>query len=140
MNVKFKLLNKELPEPSRGTPHSAGIDLRLSTIKRYENGVYTLGTGVAVQIPYGHFGMLAVRSSTGAKGLQLTNSVGIIDADYRGEILLKCTFQHRGVDFPATGTRIAQLIIVPYVIGDIKVVEDLNNTHRGEDGYGSTDG
>ena len=138
MKIKFRLLNKDIISPSRGTEHSAGIDLRLSSIKEYKEGVYTLGLGVAVEIPVGYVGLLAVRSSTGAKGLQLTNSVGIIDADYRGELMVKCTFIHRGVDFPAVGDRIAQLIVTPYLSGGIEIVEELNKTVRGEGGYGST--
>lgn len=128
-----------IPAPSRGTPHSAGIDLRLCSIKDYTEGVYTLGTGFAVKMPIGHFGMLAVRSSTGSKGLQLTNSVGIIDQDYRGEIMLKCTFIRRGHDFPEIGDRIAQLIVMPYLIGDIEEVNELDKTKRGDGSYGSTD-
>lgn len=138
MKIKFKKLDESLPNVVRGTKHSAGIDLRLSSIKEYKGGVYTLGLGVSVEIPYKHFGLLAVRSSIGAKGLHLTNSVGIIDADYRGELMMKCTFTHRGHDFPKKGERIAQLIITPYVIGEIEVVEELNNTIRGDGGYGST--
>lgn len=136
--MKIKLLDKTLPPPNRGTTHSAGLDLRLSSIKEYKDGVYTLGTGVAVEIPESYFGLLAVRSSTGANGLQLTNSVGVIDSDYRGEVMLKCTFTRRGVDFPAIGDRIAQLLVLPCLFDEVEIVEELDKTLRGEGGYGST--
>jgi dUTP pyrophosphatase len=124
--------------PIAGTAHSAGLDLRLAEIKGSEHGVYTLALGVAVEIPENHFGLLAVRSSVGAKGLQMTNSVGIIDSDYRGELMMKCTFTHRGFDFPELGDRVAQLVVLPYVKFEIEIVEELNKTVRGEGGYGST--
>jgi dUTP pyrophosphatase len=136
--MKFKLLRDKASMPCIGTEHSAGIDLRLSSIIKSDHGVFTLGLGVAVEIPENHFGMLAVRSSIGAKGLTMTNSVGIIDSDYRGELMMKCTFKHRGYDFPAMGERIAQLIVIPYLKSEIEIVEELNDTVRGVGGYGST--
>lgn len=136
--MKFKLLRDNASMPCIGTEHSAGIDLRLSSIIKSDHGVLTLGLGVAVEIPENHFGMLAVRSSIGAKGLTMTNSVGIIDSDYRGELMMKCTFQHRGYDFPEMGERIAQLIVMPYLKTEIEIVEELTETVRGDGGYGST--
>jgi len=136
--IKFKIIDVDIKPPVRATKGSAGIDLRLSSIKMYEKGVYTLGLGVAVEIPDQHFGLLAVRSSTGSKGLQLTNSVGIIDSDYRGELMMKCTFTHRGVDFPEVGDRIAQLIISPCLVDDVMLSYDLGATERGDGSYGST--
>ena len=136
--MKFKLLRDNVSMPCIGTEHSAGIDLRLSSIIKSDHGVMTLGLGVAVEIPENHFGMLAVRSSIGAKGLTMTNSVGIIDSDYRGELMMKCTFQHRGYNFPEMGERIAQLIVMPYLKTEIEIVEELTDTVRGDGGYGST--
>jgi dUTP pyrophosphatase len=138
MRIKFKQLNDNIKAPVRGTPHSAGIDLRLSSIKECVAGVYTLGLGVAVEIPSQHYGLLAVRSSIGERGLKLTNNVGIIDSDYRGELLMKCTFEHRGVDFPEIGERIAQIIVQPYLSANIEIVNELNDSVRGSGGYGST--
>lgn len=136
--MKFKLLNNNTGLPCIGTEHSAGIDLRLASIIKSENGVYTLGLGVAVEIPENHFGMLAVRSSVGAKGLKMTNGVGIIDSDYRGQLMMKCTFKHKGFDFPEIGERIAQIIIIPYLSTNIEIVEELTDTVRGVGAYGST--
>jgi dUTP pyrophosphatase len=136
--MKFKLLRDNVGTPCVGTEHSAGIDLRLSKIITSDHGVFTLGLGVAVEIPEDHLGMLCVRSSTGSKGLCMSNSVGIIDSDYRGELMMKCTFTHRGHDFPEVGERIAQLIIVPYLRTEIEIVDELTDTVRGVGGYGST--
>ena len=136
--MKFKLLRDNVSTPCVGTERSAGIDLRLSKIITSDHGVFTLGLGVAVEIPEDHFGMLCVRSSTGSKGLAMTNSVGIIDSDYRGELMMKCTFTHRGHDFPETGERIAQLIVMPYLKTTVEIVDELTDTVRGEGGFGST--
>ena len=135
--MKFKLLREGLP-PCIGTEHSAGIDLRLASVVYNDKGIFWLGLGVAVEIPENHFGMLAVRSSIGAKGLTMTNGVGIIDSDYRGELMIKCTFQYRGHDFPEIGERVAQLIIMPYLKTEIEIVTELTDTVRGAGGYGST--
>ena len=141
MQIKFKKTDDalDLPTPSRGTEHSAGIDLRLASIKKYDHGMYTLGLGVCIEMPENTYGLLAVRSSIGAKGLSLVNGVGIIDSDYRGELIIKCRFIHRGFDFPTTGTRIAQIVVMPYTNDVIVMTDVLSDTTRGSDGYGSTD-
>jgi dUTP pyrophosphatase len=142
--MKFKLLKHNVGLPCIGTEHSAGIDLRLAHVKLSDHGVYTLGLGVAVEMPrcllpgYIHAGLLLVRSSWGEKGLSFTNDVGLIDFDYRGELKAKCTFEYRGYDFPEIGERIAQLTIMPMLRPEIEIVEELTNTVRGEGGYGST--
>jgi len=134
--MKFKLL-KDNAHPCIGTEHSAGIDLRLASILLSDYGMFTLGLGVAVEIPENHFGMLAVRSSWGAKGLSMTNSVGIIDSDYRNEVMMKCTFTYRGFDFPEIGERIAQLVVIPYLRTEIEIVDELTKGER-NGGFGST--
>jgi dUTP pyrophosphatase len=136
--MKFKLIGGGACTPCIGTEHSAGIDLRLSSIIKSDHGVLTLGLGVAVEIPENHFGILAVRSSIGAKGLTMTNSVGIIDSDYRGELMMKCVFTYKGHDFPGIGERIAQLIVIPYLKTEVEIVDELTDTVRGSGGFGST--
>jgi len=116
------------PEPKRGTPNSAGLDL---TVASYEGD--TVHTGLRVQLPEGTFGMVVPRSSLGSEGLYLKNTVGIIDSDYRGEILLKIAGY-----VPTVGERIAQLIVVPYMHVDPIEVTALDDTVRGEGGFGST--
>lgn len=139
MKIKFKQLDyaKDLPTPSRGTKHSSSIDLRLASVQYCDHGVFKIGYGVAIEIPYGFAGDLKVRSSWGRKGLELTNAVGEIDCDYRGELMSYATFKHRGFDFPEIGTRIAQIKISEYLVGEIVVVDELSGTDR-LGGFGST--
>ncbi len=122
--------------PKRKTAAAAGLDLVLAhNIVIREGEVQMVGTGVRAEIPEGHFGIVAMRSSV--HDLTLTNGIGIIDSDYRGEIMLKL----RGVN-PITrrlaGERIAQLIILPYMGIEPELAEELTETERGDGGFGST--
>ena len=100
-----------------------------------------IGTGVAMEIPTGYVGLVFARSGLACKkGLAPANKVGVIDSDYRGEIKV-ALHNHNGsgdalcVD---NGERIAQISIVPYLKADFEVVENLEDTERGEGGFGST--
>lgn len=125
--------------PTRGTPSSAGLDLYVTrdlvVPKNCDIGIHT---GVCVEIPENHFGILCPRSSAGKKGLSLVNTIGIIDSDYRGEIIL--LMRNNGVSAVPLrrGERVAQLLIVPYISPEIEVVEELSETVRGTGGFGST--
>ena len=135
MKVKVNGGNAELL-PKRKTAAAAGMDLVLAhNIVIREGEVQMVGTGVRAEIPEGYFGIVAMRSSV--HDLTLTNGIGIIDSDYRGEIMLKL----RGVN-PITrrlaGERIAQLIILPYMGIEPELADDLTETERGEGGFGST--
>ena len=139
--MKVQIINDKL-DPSMFQPStdgSAGIDLR-STENLFlkPDAVYTVHTGIKVAIPKGYVGMLYPRSSSGVKGLALANTVGIIDSDYRGEILLK--FRCIGRHFEILELdRIAQLVVVPhYDYSDLDFVSELDTTDRGEGGFGST--
>ncbi len=134
--------------PTRAHPTDAGLDLKAKDchfIGLHERVL--IKTGVYVRIPKGYVGMLVPRSSLSKKNLILSNSVGIIDSDYRGELLVSLTFigsRDRdcfGVDIEE-GERIAQLLIVPIVLPEVNVVlEDIgewNSTTRGTGGFGST--
>lgn len=133
--VRFKLLTAGTP-PSRGTSQSAGYDL-CARGTYFMRDFYTIvPLGVAIEIPEGHVGLLTLRSSARTKlGLE-TGGLGIIDADYRGELMMHIEGEPgtRIVD----GQRIAQLVIVPCVIAPIMLVEELSDTGRGEGGFGST--
>lgn len=128
--------------PSYGTEHSAGLDFYSNneqpiTIKVGEKK--KIGTGLKVQIPDGYFGAIYPRSSAGAKlGLRLANTVGIIDADYRGEITLVLINEGDKDVIINRGDRIVQMIIQPYYKLDVEHVIELDSTERGEGGYGST--
>jgi dUTP pyrophosphatase len=114
MKIKFKKLTPNAIEPSYANEHAAGLDLSTSvqaTVKAFEATL--LPTGVAVEIPQGYVGILALRSSTPVKkGLFIPNGVGIIDSDYRGELFVQVAALKEEVTIPAFD-RIAQLVIMP---------------------------
>lgn len=124
---------------SGSTLFSAGLDLRVCSAEvLYPNRTELISTGLKVSIPEGYFGMVALRSSLGLKGLRLANGVGIIDSDYRGEILLAL---NNSLDVPwplGVGDRIAQLVVIPHLPTQYEEVETLDKTVRGAGGFGST--
>lgn len=125
--------------PTRGTPGSAGADLRARHFHTFPPGTrHKVKTGVKAAIPYGQVGFVIARSSLlDTHGLKLANGVGAVDSDFRGEILLhleNVTDQEVRV---ASGDRLAQLIIVPCYM-DAFVEADLDETDRGDGGFGST--
>jgi len=141
--LKMKKMNEKTIIPSYQTDQSAGMDLTVIDYKRKENDIVSFSTGLSVQIPENCFGMLCIRSGLGIKGNWiLANSQGIIDSDYTGEV--KIFLKYLGENdiqeeiVSLMETRVAQLIIVPYVKVEMKVVEKLNETERGEGGFGST--
>lgn len=133
MRVKCK---DENCKPVAKTIGAAGLDLKLShqlVIRRDE--VAMVGTGVHVEIPEGHVGLLFMRSSV--HDVTLCNGVGVIDSDYRGEIKLKLRGTERIARY-AAGDRIAQLVVLPFTAMSPVVVDELSDTERGEGGFGST--
>lgn len=123
------------------TSYSAGLDLMAAEAVTIEPGrAYLIKTGVQVVIPDKHVGILAARSSTFHKfGLLLTNGMGIIDSDYRGELLASFFNQHSSAVHIPRGTRLAQLLILPYVHAITHPVKiDTEGTARGAGGFGST--
>lgn len=145
MKIKFKKLTHNAQEPYQGTEASAGYDLTATSrfVDDFGNIVY--GTGIAVEIPEGYAGLIFPRSSIYKKELSLTNCVGVIDADYRGEISAKFKGAlpiNRPMKEPIAtyeiGDRICQLVIVPCANVQWEEAEELSNTSRGANGYGST--
>lgn len=133
--------------PTRSNPTDAGLDLRAKMTYTLQMGQRTLvGTGVSVKIPVNHVGLLFPRSSLSKQGVTMTNSVGVIDSDYRGEIMASLIFNGvpgncSELDIVA-GERIVQLVIVPILLVT-PLVEDWsdevwNDTQRGTGGFGST--
>lgn len=140
MKLKIKKLTPSAETPTRGSDGAAGWDLYCTKIEIYNVNQLKASTGIAVEIPPGHVGLLFPRSSIVKTGMRLGNSVGVIDSDYRGEITAVFDVQTR---YEAAnyriGDRIVQLVIVPYVEFDgIEVCEKLSRTERGTGGYGST--
>ncbi len=161
MKLKIKKLHKDAVIPSYAKAGDAGLDL-VATSKVYDmHGNVSYGTGLAFEIPEGHLGLLFPRSSVCKTTIALSNSVGVIDSGYRGEVMLKfkptCAFFGKEGDSEDTdyfdevasvnadehvdyvvGDKIGQLIIMPYPTIKIEEVQELSETERGEGGYGST--
>jgi dUTP pyrophosphatase len=142
MNINFKKLDENAITPIYGSTESAGADLHAclsQNVVIHPQEIVIIPTGIACEIPSGHFGMVCSRSGLAAKnGVVVLNSPGIIDADYRGELKLIMT-NHSMVNFEVTqGMRLAQLIIVPFVAVNWTQRENLTQTVRNTGGIGST--
>ena len=162
MKVKIKKLNKGAIIPRYAKDQDAGLDL-VATSKSYDdNGNVVYGTDLAFEIPKGYVGLLFPRSSNAKKDLLLSNSVGVLDSGYRGEVLFKFKSSIRSLSLMSLvkiifkkngnklkifnefsgdykiGDRIGQLIIMPYPTIEFEEVEELSETERGSRGYGST--
>ncbi len=140
--VEIKKLNDNATIPTYGSVDAAGADLYASideaeTIMPHETKL--IKTGIAMAIPRGLVGLIFARSGLASKrGLAPANKVGVVDADYRGEVMVAL---HNHTNTPQTiepGERIAQMAFMPYIKGNFNVVDELSETIRGEGGFGST--
>ena len=147
MELKFKALNpkigREIPLPQFATPGSAAMELRACidrpvTIRAGERTV--VPTGLAMALPSADYvALLFARSGLGIrKGVCLSNGVGVIDSDYRGEIGVGLVNLSQEAYTVQPGDRIAQLMVVPVERPTVSLVEDLDDTSRGSGGFGST--
>lgn len=166
MEVKIKKVHPKAVIPTYATEYSAGMDLTAVSVEidKYGNKVYH--TGLAFEIPKGYAGFIFPRSSNAKKNLWLTNSVGIIDADYRGEVTLKYKTSLRALKTFKTwlkvcfgkikdndsidvlnvwdnedykeGERVGQIVIMPFPQVEFVEVDILSETARNTGGYGST--
>lgn len=136
--LKIKQLSNYMPAYAH--TGDAGLDLRTTEDITLRAGQHkTVGTGIAVEIPDGCVGLLFPRSGLACKhGVALRNCVGVIDSGYRGEIKVTLTNFGSISQRVHRGDRIAQLVVVPYVHCRMQLVDELDDTERGEDGYGST--
>ena len=134
--VKIKTLHPDAAIPYQGSDQAAGLDM-VATSVEYDVDYVTYGTGIAMQIPPGYAGFLFPRSSVYKTGMSLTNCVGVIDSDYRGEIKAKFYLGGAGARY-GIGDRIVQLVIMPVEKVAWDVVDELDETERGEGGFGST--
>jgi dUTP pyrophosphatase len=139
MQVKIKRLSKNGVIPQYAKAQDAGLDL-VATSREYTTSFQiTYGTGIAIEIPEGYVGLVFPRSSIKNQNLVLSNSVGILDAGYRGEI--KLTFLVTDQYLPnrySVGDRIGQLIIMPYPQIEFLEVDELSDSERGTGGFGSS--
>ena len=161
LKVKIKKLNEDAVIPTYSQDGDAGMDL-VATSKSFDtDGNVVYGTGLAFEIPKGYVGLIFPRSSNAKQQLLLSNSVGVIDSGYRGEVMLK--FKSSASSFSLktlfklifnqdakttlinnqkisynVGERIGQIIILPYPQIEFEEAEELSETERGKGGYGST--
>ena len=140
--LRFKKLFPNAAEPVRGTKFSAGLDLSAcvsDAVGIPPRDTVKIGTGLSFEIPHGYFGAVFARSGLASKyGLRPANCVGVIDEDYRGEVIVA---MHNDSDTWQTitpGERIAQLVLIPYLNPPCLECQDLDKTERGEGGFGST--
>ena len=164
MKVKIKKLNDAAIIPSYVKHGDAGMDLTATSKIYDEYGNVAYGTGLAFEIPEGYVGLLFPRSSNCKQDLILSNSVGVLDSGYRGEVMFKfkpslifadntyvpgyAADSFDVVAIPKTndydykeyeiGDRIGQIIIMPYPKVEFEEVEELSETERGTGGFGST--
>lgn len=136
MKVRMKKLNPDAIIPRYAKPGDAGMDLTAVWMNQ-QMEIITYGTGLAVEIPAGHVGLLFPRSSIYKTGMSLTNAVGVIDSGYRGEIMMKFEMTDNRTMYEV-GDRIGQLVIMPYPEVEFEEVDKLSETSRGSGGYGST--
>ena len=142
MKVRIKKLDEKAIIPTYGTEYSAGADLYcLSesdvTVNPHETTL--IHTGISIEIPEGYCGLIFARSGLASKrSLAPANKVGVIDADYRGEVMVAL---HNHSDKPQTVAaceRVAQLAIVPFLKAEFELADELSDTVRGAGGFGST--
>lgn len=138
--VKFTKLHEKAIMPSRGSAYAAGYDLySVDNVILMPGDTKKINIGIALEIPNGYYGGIYARSGLATKqGLRLANSVGVIDSDYRGPIIVALHNDSHLVRSVSAGDRIAQLIISPYATVNFEMVESLSDTNRGEGGFGST--
>lgn len=153
MKVKIKKLNEKAIVPMYSKIGDAGLDLTAVSKHQDEDGNIVYGTGLAFDIPLGYVGLLFPRSSNAKKDLILSNSVGVLDSGYRGEVMFKFKPLNYNLDETGhfehyynssdpesyyIGDRIGQIIILPYPMIEFEETDELSETERGLGGYGHT--
>ncbi len=135
--IKFKLLTNDSKAPERATEHSAGFDIYApSSVDIPPKQSWLVGSGVSAAIPEGWVGIINPRSSIASKK-KVRVGARVIDADYRGEIFINLHNDGDEVYEIRKGDRIAQMVVSPFM-GESIVVDDLDDTERGNGGFGST--
>lgn len=140
MKVNIKKLDERAVIPTYGTEYSAGADLySIEAVTVEPHKTVLVHTGLALEIPEGYAGLIFARSGLACKrGLAPANKVGVIDADYRGEIMVAL---HNHTEAPVSidaGERVAQLAIMPFLKAEFELADELSDTVRGAGGFGST--
>ena len=142
MYVKLKKLSPDAVIPTYAKDGDAGMDMTATKIINETLDSITYGTDIALEIPKGFVGLIFPRSSIRKTHLHLSNSVGVVDSGYRGE--LQATFKkiqgvsNNALDNYKVGDRIMQIMIIPHPSINFIEVDELDSTERGEGGFGST--
>lgn len=142
MRVNIKKLNENAKIPTYGSEYAAGADLYACTdgdTVILPGETKLIGTGLAIEVPLGYGAFIYARSGLASKrGLAPANKVGVVDADYRGEIMVALHNHSSEAQTVLCGERIAQMVIAPFLKAEFCEVESLSDTSRGVGGFGST--
>lgn len=142
MKTRIKKLSDRAIVPTYGTEFSAGADLYAcveSDVKIGAGETVFIPTGIAMEIPVGYAGLIYARSGLASKkGLAPANKVGVVDSDYRGEVIVALYNQSQEERVVSYGERIAQMVIAPFVQVEFEQSDTLDDTARGGGGFGST--
>ena len=142
MKVNIKKLNENAVIPTYGSEYSAGADLYAcidSDITILPGETKLIKTGLAIEVPVGYGAFIYARSGLASKrGLAPANKVGVVDADYRGEVMVALHNHSNEEQTIGAGERIAQMVIAPFLKAEFDVVDELSDTARGAGGFGST--
>ena len=142
MEINVKKLNENAKIPTRGTRKAVGYDLyacidRPVTIPAHSTE--KIGTGLAFELPSGFGGFIFARSGLATKdGLAPANKVGVVDPDYRGEVIVALHNHTNKAQLIMPGARIAQIAVMPHIVAEFVEVQEITNTERGNGGFGST--
>jgi dUTP pyrophosphatase len=140
MKIPLQRLDEGLPVPAHAHVGDGGVDLHAREAVRLAPGDRAVvATGIALAIPGGYAGLVTPRSGLAARhGISVVNGPGLVDAGYRGEISVILVNLSNEAFTIERGDRIAQLVVVPVVVQEFVVVDDLEATTRGSGGFGST--
>ena len=142
MRINIKKLTETAVLPDRGSAYAAGYDLFADVAEALEiqpHQTVMIPTGLAMELPEGYWGGIFARSGLAAKeSLRPANCVGVVDADYRGEVKVALHNDSVEVRKVTPGQKVAQLVVVPFLSVEFDVVDELSDTVRGIGGFGST--
>ena len=142
MKINVKKVRESAKLPTYGSQYAAGADLYACTEGEIEIAPHStamIPTGIALELPVGYAGFIYARSGLASKrGLAPANKVGVVDCDYRGEVIVALHNHGENAQKIAAGERIAQLVVAPYITADFEEVDELSSTERGAGGFGST--
>lgn len=138
MRVRYKKCAENAKTPKYASEGDACLDLFASSLSIDDFGNVSYDTGISLEIPENHVGLVFPRSSVFKKTLILKNSVGVIDSGYRGTIQVKFSKQRDSNIVYDVGDRVAQIMIIPRPVIELEEVDELSDSARGSGGFGST--